>query len=190
LTATKISEPAGGSLGTSLDRNDYDLPERLVMTGSKAQIDRRVQGFIQTCRRGGMKMTHQRMEIFHELAASEAHPDAETVFQAVSKRVPSLSRDTVYRTLSTLEAEGLIRKVGPVSESVRYDANMDRHHHFVCTTCGQVSDFYSEALDRLPLPESLESLGVIDFAQVQVRGTCSACALREEETQTRRSEES
>jgi Fur family peroxide stress response transcriptional regulator len=157
------------------------------MTMSKTEIDRRVEAFVRTCRLRGMKVTHQRMEIFHELAASTAHPDAETVFQAVSRRVPSISRDTVYRTLSILEAEGLVRKVEPLFESARYDANLDRHHHFVCTVCGMVSDFYSEVLDGLPIPKSLESVGMIDFAQVQVRGTCSACARRNEETRKRRS---
>lgn len=145
------------------------------MRMSEAEIDRRVQAFVRTCRQRGMKVTHQRMEIFRELAASTAHPDAEAVFQAVSRRVRGLSRDTVYRTLATLEDEGLVRKVEPLSGGVRYDANLDRHHHFVCTACGRVHDFYSEALDRLPLPKSLESVGLIDSAQVQVRGTCSAC---------------
>jgi Fur family peroxide stress response transcriptional regulator len=126
------------------------------------------------------------MEIFRELAASAAHPDAETVFQAVSQRVPSISRDTVYRTLATLEAEGLVRKVEPLFESARYDANLDRHHHFVCTVCGLVSDFYSDELDRLPIPRSLESMGVIDSAQVQVRGTCLACVNRKTKTRRRR----
>lgn len=158
------------------------------MTVSKTQIDRRVQAFVQTCRQRGMKITHQRMEIFHELAASTAHPDAEAVFQAVSKRVPSISRDTVYRTLSTLEAEGLVRKVQPLVESARYDANLDRHHHFTCTVCGLVSDFYSEALDNLPIPKSVEALGQIDSAQVEVRGICSACTRRKEKTQPHRSE--
>jgi len=150
----------------------------------KAEVERRVQAFVRTCRRRGLKITHQRMEIFQELAASPAHPDAETVFQAVSRRVPSISRDTVYRTLTTLEAEGLVRKVEPLFESARYDANLDRHHHFVCTVCGMVSDFYSEELDRLPIPKALESVGAIDSAQVQVRGTCLACMNRT--TKTRR----
>jgi Fur family transcriptional regulator, peroxide stress response regulator len=156
-----------------------------MMTVSKVEIDHRVQAFVRMCRRQGMKITHQRMEIFRELAASTMHPDAEAVFQAVSQRVPGLSRDTVYRTLSTLEAEGLVRKVQPFVESARYDANLDRHHHFVCTVCGMVSDFYSEALDRLSLPESLESLGAIDSAQVQVRGTCLACMDRRTKTPQR-----
>jgi len=156
------------------------------MTVSRVEVERRVQAFVRICRQQGLKITHQRMEIFQELAASGAHPDAETVFQAVSRRVPSISRDTVYRTLATLEAEGLVRKVEPLFESARYDANLDRHHHFVCTLCGMVSDFYSEELDRLPIPKALESVGMIDSAQVQVRGTCLACMSRKTKMRQRR----
>jgi Fur family peroxide stress response transcriptional regulator len=148
------------------------------MAVSKIEIDRRVQAFVQTCRQRGMKVTHQRMEIFQELAASAEHPDAETIHQRVSKRVSSISRDTVYRTLSTLENEGLVRKVEPLSESTRYDANLDRHHHFVCTACGMVQDFYSEAMDHLPIPRSVEALGEVESAQVQIRGVCSVCTNR------------
>jgi len=157
------------------------------MTVAKAEIDRRVQVFIQTCRNRGMKVTHQRMEIFRELAASAEHPDAETVYQRVSERVPSISRDTVYRTLSTLETEGLVRKVEPLFDSARYDANLDRHHHFICTECGMVRDFYSEALDDLPIPPTVKTFGEIESAQVEVRGICSACAQRNGTTQSCRS---
>jgi Fur family peroxide stress response transcriptional regulator len=155
------------------------------MTVSKAEVERRVQAFIQTCRRRGMKITHQRREVFRELAASIEHPDAETVYQSVCKRVPSISRDTVYRTLATLEVEGLIRKVSPLVEKARYDANPDRHHHFICTVCGMVRDFYSEDLDGLPIPEAVAAFGAIESAQVQVRGVCSACANRKGKTRRR-----
>jgi Fur family peroxide stress response transcriptional regulator len=72
--------------------------------------------------------------------------------------VPSISRDTIYRALLTQETEGLVRKVEPLFERARYDANLDRHHHFVCTARGTVSDFYSAALDGLPIPRSVEPL--------------------------------
>jgi len=159
------------------------------MPPSKAEIDRRVQTFVQACRRRGMKITQQRVEVFQELAASAEHPDAETIFRRVSGRLPGISRDTVYRTLSTLEAEGLVRKVESLFESARYDANLDRHHHFICTACGLVSDFYSEALDGLPIPKSVRTLGEIDWAQVEVRGTCSACAERKAKRRPGRSEQ-
>jgi Fur family peroxide stress response transcriptional regulator len=158
------------------------------MTVSKAEVERRVQAFVQTCRRRGMKVTHQRMEIFRELAASMEHPDAETVYQAVGGRVSSISRDTVYRTLATLEVEGLIRKVSPLVEKARYDANPDRHHHFICTLCGLVRDFYSEDLDDLPIPPAAKMFGEIESAQVEVRGICSACAQRKGKTRPHRFE--
>lgn len=154
------------------------------MTVPQVEIDRRVQAFVRACRQHGMKVTHQRMEIFGELAASTEHPDAETVYQKVRQRVAGISRDTVYRTLSTLEAEGLIRKVEPLFERARYDANLDRHHHFICTMCGMVKDFYSDALDGLPIPRSVEAWGKIDSTLVEVRGTCSACT--EGQAKTRR----
>ena len=156
------------------------------MTRSKAEVERRVQAFVQTCRQRGMKVTHQRTEIFRELATSTEHPDADTVYQAVGRRVPSISRDTVYRTLATLEDEGLIRKVSPLVEKTRYDANPERHHHFICTVCGMVRDFYSEDLDGLPIPPAVKALGEIESAQVQVRGICSVCAHRKEKARPRR----
>lgn len=146
------------------------------MTIPKAEVALRLKRFAETCRRRGLKVTHQRTEVFRELAAREDHPAAETVYQQVRRRVPAISRDTVYRTLALLEAQGLIRKAGILSNQGRYDANTERHHHFVCMACGRVQDFYSEALDDLPLPRSVKSLGRIQSAQVQVRGVCSACA--------------
>ena len=58
----------------------------------------------------------------------------------------------------------------------RYDANMEHHHHFICTACGRVHDFYSPALDDLPIPRSVSSLGRVESAQVQLRGICTNCA--------------
>jgi Fur family peroxide stress response transcriptional regulator len=125
-----------------------------------------------------MKLTHQRTEVFREVAGSAEHPDAETVFQRVRRRVTGISRDTVYRTLATLEREGVIRRTEVLGGPARYDANTERHHHFVCTRCGLVKDFSSEALDDLPIPKAVEAFGRIEAAQVQVRGVCSSCAKR------------
>lgn len=143
-----------------------------------SELDDRMLTFVETCREKGLKATHQRMEIFRELAGSEEHPDAEAVYQSVRQRVPAISRDTVYRTLATLEDHGLIRKAEALSGSTRFDANTDRHHHFICTLCGTIKDFRSQALNDLPIPDSVKSYGTIESAQVQVRGVCSDCAKR------------
>jgi len=92
--------------------------------------------------------------------------------------MPTISRDTVYRTLARLEEQGLVQRVEPLADSVRYDANPDRHHHFICTVCGSISDFCIDALDELPIPKSVRAMGEITLAQVQVRGICRDCMKR------------
>ena len=146
------------------------------MAVAKTEIERRMQRFAETCRRHGLKATHQRMEVFRELAGTDDHPDAETIYQSVSRRIPAISRDTVYRTLATLEEHGLVRKAEILASKGRYDANMDRHHHFVCVECGLVRDFYSAALDALPVPKTVTGLGRVESSHVQLRGLCKACA--------------
>ena len=142
----------------------------------KPDIDRRIAHFGQACRQAGLKVTHQRMEVFRELASTDEHPDAETVYQRVRKRVTGISRDTVYRTLASMESAGLIRRAGTLGGPTRYDADLTRHHHFVCKICGLVKDFNSKVLDDLPIPREVAAFGRIEDTQVQVRGVCSSCA--------------
>lgn len=148
------------------------------MAVSKAEIERRLERFVQTCRGKGMKVTHQRMEVFRELAGTEEHPDAEALYQSVRQRVPALSRDTVYRTLASLAEHGVVHKAEILFNKARYDANTERHHHFVCTECGRVRDFYSDDLNELPIPKAVASLGRVESAHVQLRGLCSVCVRR------------
>lgn len=125
-----------------------------------------------------MKLTHQRTEMFWDVAGSEEHPDASTVYQRVRKPVTGISRDTVYRSLAAMESEGLIRKAEGLGGAARFDANLDQHHHFICTVCGPVKDFRNKALDDLPSPDAIKALGRIESAQMHVRGVCAACMYR------------
>ena len=63
------------------------------------EIALRMDRFIKACREDGAKLTHQRMEIFREVAQRGDHPDAEMVYKGVRERMPTVSQDTVYRTL-------------------------------------------------------------------------------------------
>jgi len=80
------------------------------------ELAERLERFKAAARRAGIRLTHQRLEIFREVAATEEHPDAETVFRGIRKRVPTVSLDTVYRTLWLLEDLGLIATLGPRRE--------------------------------------------------------------------------
>ncbi len=141
----------------------------------KQEVEKRMKLFEMVCRGEGIKLTHQRMEIFREIAQTGDHPDAELVFQRVRVRIPTVSIDTVYRTLWLLKDLGLVVTLGSSRERTRFDANLNRHHHFVCGQCGFTHDFYSDDLDNIRLPDSLSSLGEIEAAHVEVRGLCRKC---------------
>lgn len=146
------------------------------MKVTQDDVQRRIESFEQVCHSRGAKLTHQRLEIFREVLESGDHPDAERVFHGVRRRMPTVSLDTVYRTLWWLRDLGLVTTLGLSRERARFDANLGRHHHFVCTRCGLTRDIHSDAFDSLDLPDSVKTLGHAESIQVEVRGLCIQCA--------------
>ena len=141
----------------------------------RTELDRRMDRFAQVCRESGAKLTHQRMEIFREVAQSGNHPDAESVYQGVRRRMPTVSLDTVYRTLWWLKGLNLVNTLGPARGRTRFDAKLHSHHHFVCRKCGGMQDFHSDRLDVLNITETVRPIGRIETIQVEVKGVCRAC---------------
>lgn len=142
---------------------------------AQSEVERRMARFESICRQEGIKLTHQRIEIFREVAQTCDHPDAEMIYSRVRRRMPTVSLDTVYRTLWMLEDLGLITTLGTNRDRTRFDANLENHHHFVCRLCGYTRDFYSDELDSVQLPPSLQSLGSIEGTHVEVLGICRKC---------------
>ena len=90
----------------------------------------------------GVKPTPQRVVITQFLLDTQSHPTAEQVLEVVKNKLPvALSRATVYNTLNTLVAAGVIQEVyTEPGGSARYDANMKQHHHFVDVRTGKIYD--------------------------------------------------
>lgn len=140
------------------------------------EIDERIRLFKNVCRSKGIKLTHQRLEIFKEIALTKDHPDAENLYKRVRQRMPTVSQDTVYRTLWLLKDLRLINTLGSPRERTRFDANLKQHHHFVCKQCGYTRDFYSDELNNVQLPKAVDDFGHVETTQVEVSGICHNCA--------------
>jgi len=139
------------------------------------ELERRSKAFSNACRRYGLKSTYQRAEIYRELASTEEHPDVETIYARVRSRIPAVSLDTVYRTLRLLERKGIISRLGALGERARFDANSAHHHHFICTKCGFIGDFYDEELNPLSTPSDVAAMGTVNSIHVELRGICKKC---------------
>jgi Fur family peroxide stress response transcriptional regulator len=144
----------------------------------RKEIERRLLQFKVAARKASVKLTHQRLEIFKEVASSIDHPAVETVFRAVQARMPTVSLDTVYRTLRMLEELGLVTMLGSRRGAVRLDANLQPHHHFICMRCGLARDFEEPRFDTLPVPDGAKAYGDIIGTRVELRGMCRRCSRR------------
>lgn len=138
-------------------------------------IDEKIEKLKEACRLYGMRVTPQRIEIFKEVAKSCAHPDAETVYEAVKSKMPNVSVDTVYRTLASLEELNMIIRVDNLLPKARFDADLRPHYHFLCTKCNEVYDIFFEEGEELTLPKSAEAFGQIKDYNLQIRGICKKC---------------
>ncbi len=137
--------------------------------------------FAEACQRAGVRLTPQRLEVFRVVATSTEHPDAESVYRSVRRRVPNISLDTVYRTLWLLAEQGFLKTLGPRRESVRFDANLKPHHHFQCVACGRVVDLHGPLIDESTIAGSVASVGTVRSTHLEVRGLCASCQSSEHE---------
>jgi Fur family peroxide stress response transcriptional regulator len=130
----------------------------------------------QRCQDLGLPVTIQRRAILEVLLSRDDHPTADEVAADLASRIEGISRATVYRTLETLVANGLLLRVCHHGASARYDIRTDRHHHLVCDVCGEITDFEESDFDELPLPNFARAGFRVRDYSVHVRGLCKKCA--------------
>jgi len=130
--------------------------------------------FQDNCRREKLKVTPQRMAIYKALIQTDAHPTAEEVYQAVRPNLPTISLDTVNRTLLTLAEVGAASIVEGSGQPRRYDGGMENHQHFRCLKCGKIIDFHHQPYDNIEVPTNLGDFKVLRKT-VYLEGYCRDC---------------
>ena len=145
------------------------------MSKSISLTQERLAAFEQACRDAGLRLTHQRQEIFRELAESRDHPTVELLHQRLRRRIPTLSMDTVYRTLATFAGLRLINKVETIEAQGRYEVALNTHHHLICSRCNTILDFDWPAIDKASLPDGIGNWGRIEHRNIVLYGVCRKC---------------
>jgi Fur family peroxide stress response transcriptional regulator len=136
----------------------------------------KMEHFEKLCKEQGVPLTVQRRVILETLADRKDHPTADQVFEAVTSRLPGLSRTTVYRVLETLVELGVIHKASHLGSAARYDPNTERHHHLTCLSCHKVMDLEEASLPPLRLSQARAGqFEIVDYS-VHFRGYCRECS--------------
>ncbi len=129
----------------------------------------------EACCRAGLRLTPQRMEIFRELAAAADHPSADELHRRLLSKNPTISLDTVYRTLHTFARQGIIHKVETAESQARFEVRKTHHHHLICRSCKDIVDFTWRDFDAAHLPDDVKDWGRIENRNAVIYGICRKC---------------
>ena len=145
------------------------------MDALRQDVAARMGDFTRRCKEAGLTTTHQRSVIYRVLVESQDHPSPELVYERVSLEIPEISRATVYKNIHTFIDAGILREVSELHQTSRLDANLERHHHLICTRCWKVVDYQDDQLDGIRATEEEPDGFQVSEYRVEVRGLCPAC---------------
>ena len=142
---------------------------------SSIDVDAKVRWFTGLCRESGLKVTPQRLAIYRELVVNDGHPSAEMLYEKLKRVLPTLSFDTVNRTLLTFSRIGAAFIVEGSGDARRFDGGLENHQHFKCVRCKRIVDFHHEPFDDIQLPPAMTRKFDILRKTVYVEGLCDLC---------------
>jgi Fur family transcriptional regulator, ferric uptake regulator len=131
-------------------------------------------------RADGQRYTAQRRSLVEVLVTA---PQPLTIPQLL-ERSPGLAQSSAYRNLAVLERAGVVHRIVTTDEFARYELAEDlthHHHHLICTSCGEVTDF--EVADEVEhdLEAALATVAARTGFRVRAHrldlvGTCPTCS--------------
>lgn len=137
--------------------------------------DHRLKKALEKVRALRLRITGPRKDILAALAKSVKPLSSDEVFDRLKKGASDLA--TVYRSLTTLEEAGLLRRYDLGDGTRRYELSVEgHHHHYVhCRSCGDI-----EAFEGCEFEENvLNKLARKGYRMIQhsldVQALCSAC---------------
>lgn len=114
----------------------------------------------------------QRISVLEYLQNSHGHPTVDEIYHNVVKKIPTLSKTTVYNILKLFNEKNIVNVIRIGDNEARYDCNTKVHGHFKCKKCGNIYDFDVDL-------EKLEFKGLDNFIikeyQIYLKGICEKC---------------
>ena len=111
----------------------------------------------------------------------DKHITAEELFDLLKEKNTPVAKSTLYRFLSQLEQDGLLKKyfVGENScacyQFVGNNSHCNEHFHLLCRQCGEVTHFENPSLEKIIKSLDNDNNFSIDIKDSPFYGTCKTC---------------
>jgi Fur family transcriptional regulator, peroxide stress response regulator len=123
------------------------------------------------------KETKQRELILLILQGAKSHPTADWIYGKARKKMPQISKSTVYRNLGILLERGDIAVLNLSGTITRYEIKQKPHYHFRCEQCGQVFDLEDPVKEDLNRKVEANTGFQVKYHQLEFRGLCKECQM-------------
>ena len=121
---------------------------------------------------GGARRSYPREVVLEVLRGCKDHPDAYAVYERARRIKPDISMGTVYRNLKLLSENDAILTLETEKKCIHYDGDVTPHGHFICKSCGKITDLYLKS----ETPAALSEMGFTVTDEKRVfYGYCDKC---------------
>ncbi len=126
----------------------------------------------------GRRAGGARRAVVELLAAQDCCLTAHEIADRIRGRGARVGIASVYRALELLDGFGLVQRIELGDGGARYEAVVpggEHHHHVVCQSCGEITAFEDEGLERA-IGRLARRLGhQVSGHDVLIRGECESC---------------
>ena len=123
-----------------------------------------------------LKLTSQRRTILRQ-AMRDGHFSAEELLEYSKNADRTVSKATVYRTLTLLKESKILEEQDFGEGKKLYERSQGRKHHdhFVCIKCGRIIEFENDPIERLQDAEARRYGFQIVYHSLKLFGFCRNC---------------
>jgi len=129
-----------------------------------------------------LRSSRQRERLLALLQETEIHPTADWLYVRLKPEFPHLSLGTVYRNLTILAEQGLVKKIHSGSTFDRFEARVMPHYHLICKRCDAIQDLEMPLLIEINARASRMTDFQIQEHRIDFYGLCSSCRAKKRET--------
>ena len=126
----------------------------------------------------GLRRGGARQAVVDQLAREDCCVTAQEIADRLGAGGKRVGIASVYRALEALDRIGLVQRIEVGEGGTRYEAIVpggEHHHHVVCDSCGRISAFEDEGLERA-IGRLAGRLGHrVSGHDVLIHGECGRC---------------
>jgi Fur family peroxide stress response transcriptional regulator len=97
----------------------------------------------------GLKVTPQRMAVLDAILSLNNHPTADNILEYIRKNHPHIAVATIYKVLDVLYEKKLIQRVKTEKDIMRYDGELESHHHIYYSDSDRIEDYKDDGLNQM-----------------------------------------